>query len=136
MIIGLGTDLCDCTRIAKTLETYGDRFVNRLYAPSEQYAVERRPERRAAGYAMRFAAKEACAKALGTGFRQGVFWRDMVLGNEKSGKPFLTLYGGALIRLESLTPSGMEAHINVSLTDETPLAHAIVIISAIPADQP
>lgn len=136
MIIGLGTDLCDATRIERTLERFGERFVNRLFAPSEQRAVERRPGRRAAGYAMRFAAKEACAKALGTGFRQGVFWRDMVLGNEKSGKPFLTLHGGALKRLEYLTPVGTTAYINISLSDEAPMAHAIVIISAIPPVNP
>ena len=134
MIIGLGTDLCDNTRVAKTLDRFGQRFVDRLFSESEQQAVERRPQRRAAGYAMRFAAKEACAKALGTGFRNGVFWRDMVLGNEKSGKPFLTLHGGALKQLEEMTPDGMVAQINISLTDETPLAHAIVIISCIQRD--
>lgn len=132
MIIGLGTDLCDIRRIERTLEQFGERFVMRLFDETEQAAVERRPQRRASGYAMRFAAKEACAKALGTGFRKGVFWRDMVLGNEASGKPFLTLKGGALERLQELTPDGMEAQINISLTDETPLAHAIVIISALP----
>ncbi len=132
MIIGLGTDLCDIRRIEKTIEKYGDRFVMRLFDEAEQKAVERRPQRRASGYAMRFAAKEACAKALGTGFREGVFWRDMVLSNEKSGKPFLTLKGGALARLQELTPEGMEAQINISLTDESSLAHAIVIISALP----
>ena len=133
MIIGLGTDLCDIRRVERTLEQFGDRFVNRLFTETEQKAVERRPERRASGYALRFAAKEACAKALGTGFRHGVFWRDMILGNEASGKPFLTLKGGALARLQELTPDGMDARINISLTDETPLAHAIVIISAIPS---
>ncbi len=133
MIIGLGTDLCDIRRVERTLGQFGDRFINRLFTETEQKAVERRPERRASGYAMRFAAKEACAKALGTGFRQGVFWRDMVLGNEASGKPFLTLMGGALARLQELTPDGMDAQINISLTDEKPLAHAIVIISAIPS---
>ncbi len=133
MIIGLGTDLCDIRRVERTLGQFGDRFINRLFTETEQKAVERRPERRASGYAMRFAAKEACAKALGTGFRQGVFWRDMILASEASGKPFLTLKGGALARLQELTPDGMDAHINISLTDETPLAHAIVIISAIPS---
>jgi len=133
MIIGLGTDLCDIRRVERTLGQFGDRFINRLFTETEQKAVERRPERRASGYAMRFAAKEACAKALGTGFRQGIFWRDMVLGNETSGKPFLTLKGGALARLQELTPDGMDAQINISLTDEKPLAHAIVIISAIPS---
>ena len=132
MILGLGTDLCDIRRIERTLEQFGDRFVNRLFEGAEQRAVERRPQRRASGYAMRFAAKEACAKALGTGFRRGVFWRDIILGNEASGKPFLTLKGGALTCLQELTPDGMEAQINISLTDEQSLAHAIVIISAIP----
>jgi len=132
MILGLGTDLCDIRRVERTLEQFGDRFVNRLFDETERHAVERRPQRRASGYAMRFAAKEACAKALGTGFRRGVFWRDIVLGNETSGKPFLTLKGGAFARLQELTPDGMEALINISLTDEQPMAHAIVIISAIP----
>jgi len=132
MIIGLGTDLCDSRRIAKTLETYGERFINRLYDESEQRAVERRPHKRASGYALRFAAKEACAKALGTGFRKGVFWRDMVLGNDPLGKPELTLKNGALKRLNELTPAGMEPQINISLTDEDPTAQAIVIISAVP----
>ncbi len=137
MIIGLGTDLCDIRRIEKTLERFGDRFVDRLFDESEQHAVKRRLRNPAAGYAMRFAAKEACAKALGTGFRNGVFWRDMVLSNEPSGKPNLTLKGGALQRLEELTPPGMTAQINVSLTDEHPTAHAIVIISAVRAgDEP
>ena len=136
MIIGVGTDLCDIRRIEKILETYGDRFIQRLFDESEQRSVERRPERRASGYAMRFAAKEACAKALGTGFRKGVFWRDMIVANEPSGKPILRLQGGALERLRLLVPSGWTPAINISLTDEPPLSHAIVIISAIPADAP
>ncbi len=135
MIIGLGTDLCDATRIARTLETYGERFINRLYEQSEQQAVERRPNKRASGYALRFAAKEACAKALGTGFRKGVFWIDIVLGNDPLGKPELTLKNGALKRLNELTPAGMMPQINISLTDEEPMAHAIVIISALPATE-
>jgi len=136
MIIGLGTDLCDVRRIEKTLDAFGERFVQRLFDESEQRAVERRPQRRASGYAMRFAAKEACAKALGTGFRKGVFWRDMILANQPSGKPYMRLQGGALKRLEALLPEGWTPQVNVSLTDETPLAHAIVIISANPPGAP
>ena len=136
MIIGLGTALCDIRRIEQTLNQFGDRFVQRLFDESEQLAVERRPQRRASGYAMRFAAKEACAKALGTGFRKGVFWRDMVLANQPSGKPYMLLKGGALERLHALLPDGWNPQVNVSLTDETPLAHAIVIISANPPDAP
>lgn len=132
MIIGLGTDLCDTTRIAKTLETYGERFINKLYTKSEQQAVERRSHKRAAGYALRFAAKEACAKALGTGFRKGVYWTDMVLGNDELGKPELTLTNGALARLNELTPTNMKPQINITLTDEGPIAQAVVIISAVP----
>jgi holo-[acyl-carrier protein] synthase len=132
MIIGLGTDLCDQTRIAKTLKNYGERFINKLYDKSEQQAVERRPHKRAAGYALRFAAKEACAKALGTGFRRGVYWIDIVLGNDELGKPELTLTNGALQRLHELTPQGMKPQINITLTDEEPIAQAIVIISAVP----
>lgn len=135
MILGLGTDLCDSRRIARTLDRYGDRFIDRLFDVSERCAVERRPERRVSGYALRFAAKEACAKALGTGFRKGVFWRDMIVANEPSGKPILILKNGAFERLQSLTPAGWTPMVNVSLTDEVPTAHAIVIISAIPADQ-
>ncbi|MEQ8664392.1 MAG: holo-ACP synthase [Rhodospirillales bacterium] len=136
MIIGVGTDLCDIRRIERSLSRFGDRFVQRLYDESEQRAVERRPQRRASGYAMRFAAKEACAKALGTGFRKGVFWRDMIVANEPSGKPVLRLQGGALERLHELTPVGWTPVINISLTDETPLSHAIVIISAVPEGAP
>ncbi len=132
MIIGLGTDLCDSRRIEKTLKSFGERFISRLYDPSEQAAVERRPHKRASGYALRFAAKEACAKALGTGFRKGVFWRDMVLSNDPLGKPELILKNGALERLMYLTPPGMKPQINISLTDEDPTAQAIVIISAVP----
>ena len=133
MILGIGTDICDISRIERTLELFEDRFIQRIYAKSERLAIELRQGHRAAGYAMRFAAKEACAKALGTGFRNGVYWRDMVLGNKPSGKPFLTLKGGALIQLEKLTPTDMNSRIDISLTDEHSLAHAIVIISAVPA---
>ncbi|MHC8509533.1 MAG: holo-ACP synthase [Rhodospirillales bacterium] len=141
MIIGVGTDLCDIRRIEQTLARFGARFTHRLYDSAERERAERRGERttpqaRAAGYAQRFAAKEACAKALGTGFRQGVFWRDMVVGNLPSGKPTLTLKGGALARLRALTPTGLEAQVELSLTDEYPLAHGVVVIYAGPGAAP
>lgn len=132
MIIGTGTDLCAIPRIEKTLERHSERFVNRLYTDREQLRAERRPAKRADRYAQMFAAKEACSKALGTGFREGVFWRDMEVVPEKSGKPTLVLHGGALERLNSLIPDGMTAQVDVSLTDEAGLAHAMVIISANP----
>jgi len=132
VIIGLGSDLIDTTRIARTLERFGDRFVNRCFTETERRRADRRPDQRAETYAKRFAAKEACSKALGTGFRQGVFWRDMGVVNLASGRPTMKLTGGALARLESLLPEGYEARIDVSLTDEPPLAQAIVIISAQP----
>jgi len=131
MIIGIGTDLCDIRRIEKALKRFGDRFVARLYVDSEIAKAERRRSP-AASYAQSFAAKEACAKALGTGFREGVFWRDMVVANHPGGQPYMILSGGAKRRLESLTPPGMEAHVNVSQTDEYPMAHAMVVISAVP----
>jgi len=133
MIIGIGTDLCDIRRIERTLERFGRRFVERLYAESEQAKAERRP-RPADSYAQSFAAKEACAKALGTGFRQGVFWRDMVVANRPGGQPYMILSGGAKKRLEKLVPSGMEARVDVSQADEYPMAHAMVVISAMPRD--
>lgn len=131
MIIGIGTDLCDVRRIEKTLKRFGRRFVERLYVETEQAQAERRP-RPASSYAQGFAAKEACAKALGTGFREGVFWRDMVVANHPSGKPYMILSGGARKRLESLIPPGMEACIDVSQTNEYPMAQAVVVISAVP----
>lgn len=131
MIIGIGTDLCDIRRIENSLEKFGDRFVNRLYAVSEQ-AKARRRAHPAASFAQGFAAKEACAKALGTGFREGVFWRDLVVKNLPSGKPYMELSGGALIRLKELTPAGMVPQIDLSQSDEYPMANAIVIISAVP----
>ena len=133
MIIGIGTDLCDIRRIERTLERFGRRFIERLYAESEQAKAERRP-RPADSYAQSFAAKEACAKALGTGFRQGVFWRDMVVANRPGGQPYMILSGGAKKRLEKLVPSGMEARVDVSQADEYPMAHAMVVISAMPRD--
>ena len=130
MIIGIGNDLIDIRRIERTLERFGDRFINRIYTDVEQKKSEGRTNR-AASYAKRFAAKEACSKALGTGFRKGVFWRDMGVVNLKGGKPTIALTGGAAKRLAELTPDGMEAQIDVSLTDEPPLAEASVIISTV-----
>ena len=135
MMIGLGSDLCDARRIAKTLERYGDRFINRIFTPAERAKAERRANATET-YAKRFAAKEACAKALGTGMRAGVFWRDMGVVNLPSGRPTMKLTGGALKRLQSMLPPGHEARIDVSLTDEGPLAQAIVIISAVPLVAP
>ncbi len=129
MIIGIGSDLIDIRRIEKTLERFGQRFIDRLFTELEQAKSDRRLNR-AASYAKRFAAKEACSKALGTGFRKGVFWRDLGVANLRSGKPTMVLTGGARRRLDELTPPGMEARIDLSLTDDFPLAQAIVIISA------
>jgi holo-[acyl-carrier protein] synthase len=132
MIIGLGSDLIDIRRIEKTIARFGDRFLDRIFTPVEKARSERRALTRIESYAKRYAAKEACSKALGTGFRKGVFWRDMGVVNLSGGKPSMALTGGALARLESLLPAGYEAQIEVSLTDEPPLAQAIVIISARP----
>ncbi|MBT3989403.1 MAG: holo-ACP synthase [Rhodospirillaceae bacterium] len=132
MIIGIGNDLMDITRIEKTLNRFGDRFVQRIFTDLEQKKSDKR-RMRAASYAKRYAAKEACSKALGTGFRKGVFWRDMGVINLSSGKPTMKLTGGALKRLEEITPDGMEAQIDITITDEPPLAEAFVIISAVPA---
>ncbi len=131
MIIGIGTDLCDIHRIERTLERFGERFIERLY---DEYEIRKAMRRQnpAASFAQSFAAKEACAKALGTGFRQGVFWRDMVVKNLPTGQPVMLLKGGAKARLDALTPAGMTAKVDVSQTDEYPMAHAMVIISADP----
>lgn len=131
MIIGLGSDIVDIRRIEKTLERFGDRFVRRIYTVTEQKKSDRRANR-AASYARRFAAKEACSKALGTGFRGGVYWRDLGVVNLPSGKPSMKLTGGALKRLEELMPEGMSAQIDLSITDDDSLAQAIVLISAVP----
>ena len=131
MIIGLGSDLVDVRRIAHSIERYGERFLNRIYTPVERAKAEGRANR-VETYAKRFAAKEACSKALGTGFRSGVFWRDMGVINLPSGRPTMQLTGGALKRLQAITPAGCEVRIDVSLTDEGPAAQAIVIISALP----
>jgi holo-[acyl-carrier protein] synthase len=131
MIIGLGNDLIDIRRIERTIERFGDRFLDRVFTDVERRRSDRR-HNRAASYAKRFAAKEACAKALGTGLRAGVFWRDMGVSNLASGRPTMILTGGALARLHSLVPDGMAARIDLTLTDDQPLAQAIVLISAEP----
>ena len=130
MILGIGSDIIDIRRIERTLARFGDRFTMRIYTELERARAERRPHERAASFAKRFAAKEACSKALGTGLRQGVFWRDMGVTNLRSGQPTLILTNGAAKRLEELTPSGHIAHVFVSLTDDYPLAQSFVIISA------
>ena len=132
MIIGLGSDVVDVRRIAKVIERHGERFLTRIYTPVERAKAERRAKA-IETYAKRFAAKEACAKALGTGFRAGVFWRDMGVVNLSSGRPTMKLTGGALARLKAITPAGCEARIDVSLTDEGPTAQAIVVITAVAA---
>ena len=134
MIIGLGSDLIDIRRVEKTLERFGSRFTERVFTKIEQSRSEHRADR-AASYAKRFAAKEACSKALGTGFRSGVFWRDMGVINLGSGQPTMKLEGGAAKRLAEITPPGTVAHINVTLTDDYPLAQAIVIITAVAEPQ-
>jgi len=131
MIIGIGSDLIDIRRVEKTLERFGERFTNRCFTEIERAKSDRR-RLRAASYAKRYAAKEACSKALGTGFRKGVFWRDLGVINLPGGKPTMQLTGGALKRLESMTPEGMEIQIDLTITDEPPIAEAMVIISAIP----
>jgi holo-[acyl-carrier protein] synthase len=130
MIIGLGNDVIDIRRVERTIERYGERFLGRVFTETERLKSDNRAGR-AASYAKRFAAKEACAKALGTGFRQGVFWRDMGVVNLPSGRPTLQLTGGAARALERLTPEGHEVRIDLSITDDFPTAQAIVIISAI-----
>ena len=133
MIIGLGNDLIDIRRIEKTLDKFGERFTRRVFTEVERTKSDRRAAR-AASYAKRFAAKEACAKALGTGVpRRGVHWQHMGVVNLPSGQPTLDLTGGAAVRLQELIPDGMQARIDVTITDDYPLAQAIVIISAIPA---
>ena len=132
MIIGIGSDLIDIRRIERTLDRFGERFTERCFTDVERTKSERR-RLRAASYAKRFAAKEACSKALGTGFRRGVYWRDMGVVNLPSGKPTMALTGGAARRLDELIPDGMTAQIDVSITDEPPTAQVIVIISAVPA---
>ena len=132
-IIGIGHDVCDATRIVATLERFGERFTHRVFTPLEREKCERRL-RRADSYARRFAAKEACSKALGTGFRHGVYWRDIGVINLPGGKPTLKLTGGALVRLQSLVPDGLEPKIDITLTDDRNLAHAFVLISTVQAE--
>jgi len=129
MIVGIGTDLCDIRRIEKTIARHGDRFIDRVFTPVERGVAERRVDP-AATYAKRFAAKEACAKALGTGFREGVFFRDLGVVNLPSGRPTMVLTGAALCRLNAIVPEGFSPRIDLAITDEYPLAQAFVVISA------
>ncbi len=132
MIIGVGNDIIDIRRIDKSIERFGTRFLDRIFTDIEKTKSDRR-QARAASYAKRFAAKEACSKALGTGFRKGVFWRDMGVVNEPSGRPTMQLAGGALAQLESIVPAGYLPLIHLTITDDFPWAQAFVIISAEPA---
>lgn len=132
MIIGLGNDIIDIRRIERTLERFGDRFIERVFTTVERRKCDVRAQR-SASYARRFAAKEACSKALGTGFRRGVYWRDLGVVNLRSGKPTMELTGGAALRLAEITPAGMRAQIDITITDDHPIAQAIVLISAVPA---
>jgi len=139
VIIGLGSDMVDIRRIEATLARFGDRFLGRIFTETERARAERRaadPRVRAGTYAKRFAAKEAASKALGTGFRQGVFWRDLAVVNLPGGKPTMRLSGGAAQRLARLTPPGHEAVIDLTMTDEYPYAQAMVVISAVAATAP
>jgi holo-[acyl-carrier protein] synthase len=131
VILGIGSDLVDVRRIERAIERHGERFLARIFTATERSKAEGRT-RRAETYAKRFAAKEACAKALGTGLRAGVFWRDMDVVNLPSGRPTMRLTGGALARLNALVPAGCEARIDLTITDEGPLAQAFVVISAVP----
>lgn len=133
MIIGIGSDIMDIRRIERTIERHGDRFLERIFTTAERAKAEKRTERiRAATYAKRFAAKEAASKALGTGFRAGVFWRDLGVVNLPSGQPTLRLTGGAAERLKAITPAGHGAVIALTMTDEFPYAQAMVVITAVP----
>ena len=129
MIIGIGNDIVDIRRVEKTLERFGDRFRDRIFTDIEKKKSDRRAER-AASYAKRFAAKEACSKALGTGFNRGVFWKDMGVVNEPSGRPTMVLTGGALEQLNRLIPAGMSPKVHLTITDDFPYAQAVVIIEA------
>jgi holo-[acyl-carrier protein] synthase len=131
MILGVGSDLVDVRRIERVIARHGDRFILRIFTELERAKADRRATR-IETYAKRFAAKEACAKALGTGFRNGVFWRDLGVINLPSGRPTMKLTGGALDRLRAITPPGHEARIDLTITDEGPMAQALVIISAVP----
>lgn len=133
MIIGIGSDVIDIRRIEETLTRYGDRFIHRIFTDVEIARSEARAQR-AASYAKRFAAKEACSKALGTGFRASVYWKDMGVVNEPSGRPTMVLTGGARAHLDRLTPPGHAVRIHLTITDDFPYAHAMVMIEAIPQD--
>lgn len=133
MIVGLGNDLCEISRVEKTLARHGERFTNRCFTEIERRKSDRRAQR-AASYAKRFAAKEACAKALGTGMSQGVYWRDLGVINLPSGKPTMQLTNGAALALEALVPSGHRPHIHLTITDDGGMAQAFVIIEALPVD--
>jgi holo-[acyl-carrier protein] synthase len=130
MIIGIGSDICDARRLAKVIDRHGDRFLDRVFTPTERAKADKR-RNRVETYAKRFAAKEACSKALGTGLRAGVWWRDMGVVNLPSGRPTLELTGGAKRRLMSMIPPGYEPRIDLTMTDEGPTAHALVVISAV-----
>ena len=136
MIIGLGSDLCNIERIQASLDRFGDRFEQRVFTDVERAKAQRRPFTRAGTYAKRFAAKEAAAKALGTGIHEGVFWRDVGVVNLPSGKPTLEMTAGAAVKLKALTPPGRRAVVHLTITDEFPLAQAFVIIEALPAGTP
>ena len=131
MILGIGSDIVDVRRMATVIDRHGSRFLERIFTPTERARAERRV-RRVETYAKRFAAKEACAKALGTGLRAGVFWRDMGVVNLPSGRPTMKLTGGALARLQAITPADCEARMDITITDEGPMAQALVIITAVP----
>lgn len=131
MILGIGNDLADIRRVERTLERFGERFLKRIFTETEIAKASGRVDPPAT-FAKRFAAKEACSKALGTGFRKGVFWRDIGVVNLPTGQPTLELTGGALARLQAITPPGHKAVIHLTMTDEPPLAEAIVIIEAVP----
>ena len=135
MILGIGSDLVDIGRIEQVIDRHGERFLARIFTAAERARAERRANP-AATYAKRFAAKEACAKALGTGLRNGVFWRDIGVVNLPSGRPTLKLSGGALARLQAITPKGYEARIDITITDEGPMAQAFVVISAVRPESP
>jgi len=135
MILGIGSDIIDIRRIETTIERFGNRFLDRIFTENERNKSDRR-QLRAASYAKRFAAKEACSKALGTGLRKGVFWRDMGVVNLASGRPTMHLTGGAARQLAQMTPAGMQAQIHLTITDDFPQAQAVVVISAVPIGQP
>jgi len=136
MILGIGTDLCNIERIEGTLERFGDRFLQRVFTEREQRKAESRPRAVAATYAKRWAAKEACSKALGTGLRMGIAWKDMAVSNLRTGQPVMHVTGWAKDRLDAMTPPGHEAIIHVTLTDDHPWAQAFVVIEARPIADP